>query len=102
MGFRFPTVMSEQEAAIYANSYYVTFKRDEFYIQLRLTNPEGEKNLLGVYLSPWNAKGLMKALKTMVEKYERSFHPIGEPKLAKERKDAKKFEKKGFSQPVYT
>ncbi len=93
--------MSEQEAAIYANGYYVTYKRDEFYVQLRLASPDGERNLLGVYVSPWNAKSLMKALKVMVEKYEHDYGPLEEPKVARERKERKKFEKKGFSQPAY-
>jgi len=81
----------------YVNSYYVTYRRDDFYIELRLESPDDEKVTGIVYISPYNAKGLMNALSIMVSEYEEKYGKLPETKLKRVEKEDKDYEEKDYA-----
>jgi hypothetical protein len=66
----------------YVNAYSVTYSRkNEFYLELRQSRPEEQVSVGAFFLLPTDAKGLMLALKTMIEEYEKEHGEIEATKI---------------------
>jgi len=76
----------------YINSYYVTYSKDIFYIELRCRGPKDENVVTKVYVNPFNAKGLMKALSKMITDYENNYGELPEPEIERLKEETKEME----------
>jgi len=63
-------------APFYANKFYVSYRYDEFYVELTRINPEGEQEKIELYISPYQAKGLRDAISTVLSDYGQSHGEI--------------------------
>ena len=81
----------------YVNGYSVTYsKKNEFYLELRQNRPEELVTVGNFFLSPKDAKGLMLALKTMIDEYEKEQGEIEAPQIERTKSESPKSEWKGF------
>ena len=82
----------------YVNSYSVTYsKKNEFYLELRQSRPEEQVNVGSFFMLPQDAKGLMLALKTMIDEYEKEHGEIEATKVERTGTEPPKSEWKGFA-----
>lgn len=71
---------------VYVNSYYVTYKTDEFYTELITDSSRHEPTAVEAHMGPTTAKGIMRALEVMVKKYEKRYGELPKPKIEQESK----------------
>ncbi len=83
-----------QTAPFYANRFYVSYRRDEFYTELARINPEGEQERIELYMSPYQAKGLRDALSSMISEYEGSYGEIPAMEIGKVEPEEPTFDSK--------
>ena len=82
----------------YVNAYSVTYsKKNEFYLELRQSRPEGQVNVGSFFLLPQDAKGLMLALQTMIQEYEKEHGEIEATKIERTGTEPLKADWKGFA-----
>lgn len=82
----------------YVNSYSVTYsKKNEFYLELKQNRPEEQVTVGTFFLPPKDAKGLMLALKTMVDDYEKEYGEIEAPQIERTSMEPPKSDWKGFA-----
>jgi hypothetical protein len=82
----------------YVNSYTVTYsKKDEFYLELRQDRPEEHLAVGSFFMRPEDAKGLMLALKTMVDDYEKEHGAIEATKIERTDTEPPKSDWKGIA-----
>ncbi len=80
------------------NGYSVTYsKRNEFYMELRQNRPEEQMNVGVFFLLPQDAKGLILALKTMIDEYEKEHGEIEAPSIERKSTEPQKPDWKGFA-----
>jgi len=70
-----------QVGIVFANSFQVHYSKADFHIALAVETPNGERTLLGIFVSPEGAKTLLRILETNVKLYEETHRKIDEPKL---------------------
>ena len=81
----------------YVNSYSVTYsKKNEFYLELGQNRPEEQVTVGAFFLTPKDAKGLMLALKTMIDEYEKEHGEVEASQIERTDLEAPKSEWKGF------
>lgn len=82
----------------YVNSYSVTYsKKNEFYLELRQNRPEEQVSVGAFFLLPQDAKGLMLALKTMLDDYEKEHGEIEAAQIERTSTEPPKSDWKGFA-----
>jgi hypothetical protein len=80
------------------NAYSVTYsKKNEFYLELRQSRPEEQVTVGAFFLPPTDAKGLMLALKTMIDEYEKENGAIEAAKIERTGTEQPKSDWKGFA-----
>lgn len=75
----------------YVNKFWATYRFEEFYIELIRENPEGEKSIGEIFMTPKAAKMLMRILEMLVKEYEEKFGEIPEPQLIREEEGRKDY-----------
>jgi len=80
----------------YVNNYLVTYSKGIFYLELKQNRPKGEETVGLFFLQPEDAKGLMKALRMMMDEYEKQYGEVKAPRLEEARQPPKP-EWKGYA-----
>lgn len=88
---------SVQTAQYYVNGFAVSYRQDEFYIELLRLNPEGIQQRVELYMSPTQAKGLRDALTMQITDYETNFTTIPALEISKSETEEPSF--KGKAEP---
>ena len=76
---------------VYVNRYYVTYRKEEFYIELRLEGPDKEEKIGEIYTPPKHAKTLMRLLEVLIKEYENAFGKLPEPEIIREKEGKKEY-----------
>ena len=63
---------------------------------LNTLHPEEKDIINKIFINPFNAKGLMMALKDMVSEYEDSYGELQHPEMERVKKEDKEMEDKDF------
>ena len=69
----------------------VTFRKEEFYIKLKLRGPDKETEVGEIYTPPEQAKTLMRLLEVLVKEYEELCGQLPEPQIEREKKGRKEY-----------
>jgi hypothetical protein len=82
----------------YVNVYSVTYsKKNEFYVELKQNRPEEQVSVGAFFLLPQDAKGLMLALKMMIDEYEKEHGEIEATQIERTNTEPPKSDWKGFA-----
>lgn len=76
---------------VYANSYWVTYRKEEFYIKLKLVGPDKETEIGEIYTPPKEAKTLMRLLEILIKEYEKTYGELPEPDIARDKESRKEY-----------
>jgi hypothetical protein len=77
---------------IYVNSYAVTYREGEFFIELKLNSPDKEEVAEAVYMSPVQAKGFMMTLQQTIIEYESKYGELSNPVIVREKEARGEFQ----------
>jgi hypothetical protein len=69
---------------VYVNKFWVTYRKEEFYIELKLEGPDKEEKIGEIYTPPKGAKTLMRLLEVLIKEYEETFEKLPEPQIIRE------------------
>ena len=76
---------------VYVNKYWVTYRKEEFYIELKLEGPDKEEKIGEIYTTPRQAKTLMRILEVLIKEYEDLFEKLPEPQIIREEEGKKEY-----------
>jgi len=76
---------------VYVNKFWATYRKDEFYIELRLEGPETEEKVGEIYTTPRQAKTLLRILEVLIKEYESIFGELHEPEIVREEEGKKEY-----------
>jgi hypothetical protein len=80
----------------YVNSYSVNYTKGIFYLELRQNRPDGDETVGIFFLRPEDAKGLMLALRMMMDNYQKQYGEVEAQKIVRETGQPPKSEWKGY------
>lgn len=69
---------------VYVNKFWITYRYEEFYIKLIRESPEEERGVGELFVTPRQAKMLMRMLEKLITEYEEHFGEIPEPVIIRE------------------
>lgn len=76
---------------VYVNKFWVTYRFEEFYIKLIRENPDEERTVGEIFVTPRQAKMLMRMLEMLLKEYEEKFGEIPEPQIIREEEGRKDY-----------